>query len=694
MATASTGEGYFMFRVEIKNRRDHSAIAGAAYVSDQKLFSERDGRTRSYRPHSVAPVSYIMTPKNAPDWASDRERLWNEVEKVEVHEKAQMQRLFLIALPVELSEEKQQELLTKYVQENFVNKGMVADVNIHRDHSHNPHAHIYCTMRPFDDQGNWAPKSVRKKVKDQDGNIVLKENGKPKTMSVKTSDWDNRSNVLMWRKNWANELNLMMEKENINLKFSSSSFEDQGKEIVAERRMSRENFYLEFKAAEAAKTEGKEYKPFTDIGKLNQKIKEYNQLTAETNKKEETVSKMMDDLNYRKLGQPLTKEFLQNYDRVNPLTDEEREAYRAIKKRAKTTVDLGVAKLAYNELKYGPWHDRIVKMTLNKEAEGYYMNRLLRGEFEHDKGKGFANAVGMRPDEYNSYVKQKIQEYNSSKTKLEGEVGSRLKLVGQAELVLNRESKKYDATFKQIYGSNPEMLANFESPESKFVAVEEFIKYGQKINPAKDYSEQVSIAKQVSLLEEDRSVYDDVKQFNSLMNKELGNYRYFNKNISLLLDENQEAGIADRVQGSLRDQVEQREYAREKVYLCKEIVEALINEIESEEGIEDNLSLIENVQIYAGVPMDKLVKNENLYGPSEKIFTKEKDSFADKFKFKVKEKEEIELNNEQNETNSQGGQALGSLLDQIGRGADEKKYYKTKNKKRRGNRGKEEEFEI
>ena len=162
----------------------------------------------------------------------------------------------------------------------------------------------------------------------------------------------------------------------------------------------------------------------------------------------------------------------------------------------------------------------------------------------------------------------------------------------------------------------------------------------------------------------------------------------------MLLDEKQEAGIADRVQGSLRDQVEQREYAREKVYLCKEIVEALIDEIESEDGIEDNLSLIENVQIYAGVSMNKLVKNENLYGPNEKVFTKEKDSLADKFRFKVKEKEEIEFNNEQKETTTQGGQALGSLLDQIGRGADEKIYYKTKKKRRKGHGGKEEEFEI
>ena len=60
--------------------KGRSAIASAAYRSGEKLFDDKEGRHYFYA-HSVMPESFILTPKNAPEWASDREQLWNEVEK-------------------------------------------------------------------------------------------------------------------------------------------------------------------------------------------------------------------------------------------------------------------------------------------------------------------------------------------------------------------------------------------------------------------------------------------------------------------------------------------------------------------------------------------------------------------------------------------------------------------------------------
>ena len=138
--------------------KGRSAIAGAAYRSGEKLFDDQEGR-RYFYARSIMPESFILTPKNAPEWASDREQLWNEVEKKDRKSNSRYAKEFNVALPVELSESEQKELLTKYVQDNFVDQGMVADVAIHRDHPDNPHAHVMLTNRPFNPDGTWGQKT-------------------------------------------------------------------------------------------------------------------------------------------------------------------------------------------------------------------------------------------------------------------------------------------------------------------------------------------------------------------------------------------------------------------------------------------------------------------------------------------------------------------------------------------------------
>ncbi len=128
--------------------KGRSAIAGAAYRSGEKLFDNKEGRYYFYD-RLVMPDSFILIPKNAPEWANDRERLWNEVEKKDRKSNSRYAKEFNVALPVDLSTDEQKALLTKYVQENFVDQGMVADVSIHRDHPDNPHAHVMLTNRPF-----------------------------------------------------------------------------------------------------------------------------------------------------------------------------------------------------------------------------------------------------------------------------------------------------------------------------------------------------------------------------------------------------------------------------------------------------------------------------------------------------------------------------------------------------------------
>ncbi|RDF95783.1 MobQ family relaxase [Lactiplantibacillus plantarum] len=207
--------------------KGRSAIASAAYRSGEKLFDDKECRHYFYA-RSVMPESFILIPKNAPAWASNREQLWNEVEKKDRKSNSRYAKEFNVALPVELSESEQKELLTKYVQGNFVDQGMVADVAIHRDHQDNPHAHVMLTSRPFNPDGSWGLKAKTQYIKDENGKQLLTKSGFPKQRKIWLVDWDKREKINEWRKNWALSVNQFLAQKNISDRISEKSFVDQG----------------------------------------------------------------------------------------------------------------------------------------------------------------------------------------------------------------------------------------------------------------------------------------------------------------------------------------------------------------------------------------------------------------------------------------------------------------------------------
>lgn len=240
-----------------KGRR---AIASAAYRSGKKLFDQKEGRSYFYV-RSVMPESFILTPKNAPAWASDREQLWNEVERKDRRANSRYAKEFNVALPVELSEDEQKELLTKYVQENFVDEGMVADVAIHRDHPDNPHAHVMLTNRPFNPDGTWGLKSKRENILDENGNKTYTGNSRfPRSRKVWLVDWDKKEKITEWRHNWAASVNQILEQKNIPDRISEKSFIEQGiddtpmqHEGINSKRYERKEFNQQVKNYRKAK---------------------------------------------------------------------------------------------------------------------------------------------------------------------------------------------------------------------------------------------------------------------------------------------------------------------------------------------------------------------------------------------------------------------------------------------------------
>lgn len=111
-----------------------------------------------------------MLPPNAPAAWNDRETLWNAVEASETQKDSRLAREFNAALPVELDLQDWKEILTRFVQTQFVNEGMCADIAIHNPgDGHNPHAHIMLTVRPLKEDGEWASKTEKEYLCVRDG---------------------------------------------------------------------------------------------------------------------------------------------------------------------------------------------------------------------------------------------------------------------------------------------------------------------------------------------------------------------------------------------------------------------------------------------------------------------------------------------------------------------------------------------
>jgi ATP-dependent exoDNAse (exonuclease V) alpha subunit len=58
-----------------------------------------------------------------------------------------------MAIPCELNNEDKIKLVVEYCQNNFVDKGMIADIAFHDLDGNNPHAHVMLTLKPITADG-------------------------------------------------------------------------------------------------------------------------------------------------------------------------------------------------------------------------------------------------------------------------------------------------------------------------------------------------------------------------------------------------------------------------------------------------------------------------------------------------------------------------------------------------------------
>ena len=129
------------YRIRISSRsKSPPSTAQAAYQSGERIYDERSNQVKDYRNKRGIVYTEIILPGNAPKEYSDRSTLWNAVEKAETNWNAQTARRIEIALPKELPIEAGIEMIREHCKQQFVSKGMIADIAIHDPDppGHNP----------------------------------------------------------------------------------------------------------------------------------------------------------------------------------------------------------------------------------------------------------------------------------------------------------------------------------------------------------------------------------------------------------------------------------------------------------------------------------------------------------------------------------------------------------------------------
>ncbi|MDB6458371.1 MobA/MobL family protein [Blautia wexlerae] len=226
---------YHMQAKVVSRGSGRSAVAASAYMSCSRMYNDYDGIQHDYtRKHGLI-YQEVMLPPMAPSEWNDREQLWNAVEETEKTKDSRLAREFVVALPVELDKDSNISLLQDFIKKNFVDMGMCADFAIHDTDGHNPHAHILLTVRPLNENETWQYKTEKEYlcIKDGEEKGYERIDKHPKSsrygrQNPISEQWNSDEQLCIWRANWADAVNKMLARNQINATIDHRSFADQG----------------------------------------------------------------------------------------------------------------------------------------------------------------------------------------------------------------------------------------------------------------------------------------------------------------------------------------------------------------------------------------------------------------------------------------------------------------------------------
>ncbi len=190
-----------------------SALASAAYRSASRLHDQRLDRHHDFSNKAGVVHSEVMLPDGAPEHLGDRERLWNEVEAAEKRIDAQLAREIEFAIPREMTKEEGIALARDFVRREFVERGMIADLNVHwdigGDGEPKPHAHVMLTTREVGKDG----------------------------FGAKVRDWNRTDLLNHWRETWAEHVNQRLAELDIDARIDHRSLEAQGVDLEPQHKI-------------------------------------------------------------------------------------------------------------------------------------------------------------------------------------------------------------------------------------------------------------------------------------------------------------------------------------------------------------------------------------------------------------------------------------------------------------------------
>ena len=212
----------------ISRKAGQSAVASAAYRSASRLRDNRLDRDQDFSNKRGVVHSEVLLPDHAPDVWEDRERLWNDVEAFEVRRDAQLAREVEFAIPREMTQAQGIELARDFAQSEFVDQGMIADLNVHWDIGEDgmpkPHAHVMLTMREVDEDG----------------------------FGKKQREWNRTEIVERWRERWADHVNERLAELDIDARIDHRSLEAQGIDLEPQTQIGAPAQRIEGEGIEAA----------------------------------------------------------------------------------------------------------------------------------------------------------------------------------------------------------------------------------------------------------------------------------------------------------------------------------------------------------------------------------------------------------------------------------------------------------
>ena len=194
---------------------------------------------------------------------------WNSVEQIEKAKDSQLARDIEAALPRELSREQQLALIRSFVKDNFVDKGMCADFALHDKGNGNPHVHILLTVRPLKESGQWGAKCRKVYDLDERGQRIPDGKGGWKNHREDTTDWNDKGNVELWRKAWADYVNRAQAAIGLSDRIDHRSYKRQGIDKIPSVHLGVAAFQMEKRGIKTRK------------GDLNRQIAADNKLLKE-----------------------------------------------------------------------------------------------------------------------------------------------------------------------------------------------------------------------------------------------------------------------------------------------------------------------------------------------------------------------------------------------------------------------------